>query len=320
MALRSERKNETKKETETEKSVNKQNQSAKQKKHRKRKKSQQSPEGVYSGQSEKRMTMQQSIQGENTSPVNCQRYNANTNPPIQMYGQYSQSLAQPQYYSQQQMINGPSCQTDQFPIQNMQNTMTSQAMNQAIMSRLDSIDNRLKSLDSIDQQLLNINGKISSLEVRMSENENTVKSIKNVVTDLEETKNFDSQALASLRDSQKRLERDVVSTHSLRKELQDIVEQNIRMNEELIDLKGRSMRDNLLFFNFPEQRQNKRNEPCIEKLFEFCELELGIVDARQTMKIDRAHRIGPPNSDKTRPIVAKFNFFQEKERIKRAAA
>ena len=60
--------------------------------------------------------------------------------------------------------------------------------------------------------------------------------------------------------------------------------------------------------------------PVLKKIFEFCELELGIVDARQTMKIDRAHRIGTPNSDKTRPIVAKFNFFQDKERIKRAAA
>lgn len=62
-----------------------------------------------------------------------------------------------------------------------------------------------------------------------------------MVTDLQESKIFDSLALASLGDFQKRLERDVVSTQSLRKELQDIVEQNIRMNEELIDLKGQKI-------------------------------------------------------------------------------
>ena len=36
-------------------------------------------------------------------------------------------------------------------------------------------------------------------------------------------------------------------------------------------------------------------------------------------KNDTAHRIGPPKPNKTRPIVAKFNYYRDKETIKKAA-
>ena len=61
------------------------------------------------------------------------------------------------------------------------------------------------------------------------------------------------------------------------------------------------------------------NEACIDKIFDFCELELGIDNVRQNVKIDRAHRIGQLRPNKIRPIVAKFNYFQDKETIKKAA-
>lgn len=52
-----------------------------------------------------------------------------------------------------------------------------QPLSQILMSRLDSIDNKLMSLDSINQQLTVINGKISNLQIRVVENEKTVKSL-----------------------------------------------------------------------------------------------------------------------------------------------
>ena len=92
------------------------------------------------------------------------------------------------------------------------------------------------------------------------------------------------------------------------------------MTEQLIDLKGRSMRDNLLFFGFPEPAHDARNEPCISKIFDFCEIELELTDVREKVKIDRAHRLGQRKANKIRPIVAKFNYFQDKENIKKAAS
>ena len=43
-------------------------------------------------------------------------------------------------------------------------------------------------------------------------------------------------------------------------------------------------------------------------------------NVRDTVKIDRAHRIGPYKPNKVRPIVAKFNFYQDKELIKHKCA
>ena len=43
-------------------------------------------------------------------------------------------------------------------------------------------------------------------------------------------------------------------------------------------------------------------------------------NVRRDIKIDRAHRLGAPKHGKVRPNVAKFNFFQDKELIKRKAS
>ena len=74
-------------------------------------------------------------------------------------------------------------------------------------------------------------------------------------------------------------------------------------------MQARSMRYNLLFFNFEEQRtpDDRKNENCIK-----------IIHDLSTIKIDRAHRVGGFITGKTCPIVAKFNFFQDKLSIKRS--
>lgn len=89
------------------------------------------------------------------------------------------------------------------------------------------------------------------------------------------------------------------------------------MRNELTDLKGRSMRNNLLFYNFPEQSTDQKNEKCEEKIYEFCELELEMPNVRSDVKIERAHRIGAFKRGKTRPIVARFNNYKDKEEIKK---
>lgn len=52
------------------------------------------------------------------------------------------------------------------------------------------------------------------------------------------------------------------------------------------------MRDTLLFFGLPESIHNPRIEPCVSKIFDFSEMELDMMDVRQTIKIDRAHKTG----------------------------
>lgn len=289
----------------------------KQTKQKKRKKSQVSPGGVMDDHAEKRAAV-------NSSPVNSQDMNSQSNTSsmsMPLYNNMSPNIGlnmAPYYMAPQAIINSQNLgQSPQFTTQNIQPGVS---LNQAIMSRLDSIDNRLKSLSMIEQQLVNINSKISTLDSRVTENENTVKLVQRTVSDLEESRNFDSRTLDTLKKGQTKIERDMVTNSKLTEELQSNKDYNSQIRDDIVDLKGRSMRDNLLFYNFPEQRQNQRNEQCMEKLYDFCELELGMADVRRDVKIDRAHRIGPPKPGKVRPIVAKFNFYQDKEQVKRKAA
>ena len=314
MAPKDERKKKGKNDSEIDKLVDQINQVPKQKKQKKRKKSQNSPEGKKCGQSEKRQTLQRTMQGAGTSPVTNQCYNNSPNPSIQPFMQGGNNMSQPQFYSSQ-VING-----GQLPYQGQgQGIMfpDAQPLSQILMSHLDSIDNKLKSLDSINQQLTGINRKISNLETRVVENESTVNNIQKTVADLEESKNFDTSQITSLSESQKRIDR---SHSKILNDLKKAQEQNAKMTEQLIDLKGRSMRDNLLFFGFPEPAHDARNEPCISKIFDFCEIKLELTDVRKKVKIDRAHRLGQRKANKIRPIVAKFNYFQNKENIKKAAS
>ena len=74
------------------------------------------------------------------------------------------------------------------------------------------------------------------------------------------------------------------------------------------------MRDNLLFFNVNEDER----ENTTEKIYEILERNLEIPNARDTIKIDRSHRIGRKREGQRKPraIVVKFNFHQDRERIR----
>jgi hypothetical protein len=120
---------------------------------------------------------------------------------------------------------------------------------------------------------------------------------------------------------------------------------NNSFTESIIDLKCRSMRDNLLFFGVNEGPRfdpivstfesgsiengftctqdsspstfssdpptysgtSESTENCAEKVFTFCEKILHISDPKAKIRIIRAHRIGKITPGKTRPIVAKFD-------------
>jgi hypothetical protein len=69
------------------------------------------------------------------------------------------------------------------------------------------------------------------------------------------------------------------------KELED---SNRRLQDSVVDLKARSMRDNLLFHNIDESEE----EDCTEVIYSLLEEKLDMPEARSSIKIDRAHRVG----------------------------
>ncbi|CAB3997350.1 Hypothetical predicted protein [Paramuricea clavata] len=95
------------------------------------------------------------------------------------------------------------------------------------------------------------------------------------------------------------------------KRLQSLEEQNTILNNRVIDLQARPMRDNLVFYNIEENEE----ENTTETLQSFLESRLGIENAK-SIKIDRSHRMGrKQRGTKPQAIVAKFNYFPDRERV-----
>ena len=99
-----------------------------------------------------------------------------------------------------------------------------------------------------------------------------------------------------------------------RQRIEKLEKDNAILNNSVIDLKARSMCDNLIFYNI-EEHEHENTTDIIHKLLEE---KMNIQDAAMKLKIDRSHRLGRrrERTDKPRPIVVKFNYHQDKEHIR----
>ena len=79
----------------------------------------------------------------------------------------------------------------------------------------------------------------------------------------------------------------------------------------------RSMRDNLILYRIPEQRE-ETDDDCVQKSLTFIEDNLKIQNARTEIKLHRAHRMRRFNPSKILPIIAKFAFFRIEKRLGKA--
>jgi hypothetical protein len=71
------------------------------------------------------------------------------------------------------------------------------------------------------------------------------------------------------------------------------------------------MRENLIFYGIKEDQQN---ENCEELVKNVCSEYLQI-DA-SNLSFDRVHRLGKMIAGKSRPIVAKFHYYKEREDVR----
>ena len=142
------------------------------------------------------------------------------------------------------------------------------------------------------------------------------------LSDIEVSRAYDSQTCDEIRSKQSSIDKQLLeattSKTSIVNQHEKLQAENARLSESIIDLQARSMRDNLLFYNFPEcsTGDERSSEKCTNKVLEFCENTLGIENASVNIKLDRAHRIGRYDPGKKRPIVAKFNYHQDKISVK----
>ena len=75
----------------------------------------------------------------------------------------------------------------------------------------------------------------------------------------------------------------------------------MELKADILDMKSRSMRDNLLFFGIPEDGKETDSQ-CSEKVLILIETKCGIKISSHNIVLQRAHRIGRFNNTKKIPI------------------
>lgn len=165
--------------------------------------------------------------------------------------------------------------------------------------------------DRTDDQAAPEELNILSLLTRLEGNQNIIikevfSQMNKVIAQLQNTNEFllkeNSELKSDVKSMKKRLDLTEGLVISVRK-------QNEQLNENVIDLKTRSMRDNLIFTGIPENE----NENTGETLKNFLKKEMKIPDVAN-LAFDRVHRMGPPGHQ-NRSIIAKMNPSSGKGKI-----
>ncbi|MES9880359.1 MAG: hypothetical protein ABW185_05695 [Sedimenticola sp.] len=177
------------------------------------------------------------------------------------------------------------------------------------MNDVKQIKQRMSKIDNIEKMVTKINLQVTDLETKVSTIDTSVIEVEEscsfINTESEKQKLCTEKTKSDLKTLQK-------TCHKLEENIKQYESQNAQLESKYTDLEARSMRDNLLFYGIPESDQTENCEQLVKQV---CTNKLHIPEAAE-MKFDRVHRLGQRSNNKTRPIVAKFHHYTDRETIR----
>lgn len=184
------------------------------------------------------------------------------------------------------------------------------------LNRIDSMETRLGAIEIQMSDIKQVTDSVSSLTTRVNTMELEVNTVKKTMSDVENN----TKAMSDIFDDVKKTSDLKLSTlrqetHQIRDQFKEAMNTMERQSEDLqksvVDLKSRSMRDNLVFSGIPE----RDDEDCEEVIQNFLKTKLKLVD---DISFERVHRMGKKDEFRTKPrrIVAKFSFFRDRELVR----
>ena len=100
----------------------------------------------------------------------------------------------------------------------------------------------------------------------------------------------------------------------LTKDVRELTQTVAFEKERAIKLESHSRRNNLIFYSIPEE-EKESTAKTEDLVFAFLEEKLKMQEEANDISIERAHRLGKRKENKSRPIIVKFSFHRDKERI-----
>lgn len=202
------------------------------------------------------------------------------------------------------------------------------------LNKIDNLESRLTKIEGIFKRLDVVENKVTKCETSVCELERERKEVRKIHTEMDKDMSGLSNLFDGAAKEMKEIQKEVKGeTKNMKKDVTDVKtklnsnsdsigrinaeleEVRDELKEDMLDLRCRSMRDNLLFCGIPEEEA----EDCEETVRRFMCDKMRV---RKDINFERVHRIGrKPSSPNARPrnIVAKFSHFKDRELVRKQA-
>ena len=169
----------------------------------------------------------------------------------------------------------------------------------------------MQSIDTTEKLVKTINAKVSDLETKTKELDIRVIQTEKACQFQSNENETNKKDLKSVKDDIKNLKK---NCDTMNKSSASLNNEAAAIEKRLTDLESRSMRDNLMFYGIKEEGDT---ENCGQLVKNLC-LNVLHVDDANDMLFDRAHRVGQKSAT-TRPIVVKFHYYSDREKVRQAS-
>ena len=146
------------------------------------------------------------------------------------------------------------------------------------------------------------------METKLQQLEHKVNEVESATSFL--SNEYDKQRL-EIDNTKTEVKKMKMSCNNIEHSQHEFIKEKELLNTKLSELEFRSMRDNLIFYGIPETADHEDCNPLVKELIE-TKLE---IDA-QGIIFDRVHRMGTNTAPKPRPIVGKFHYYSDRERVR----
>lgn len=174
-----------------------------------------------------------------------------------------------------------------------------------LMEDIKRIKISVSKIDSIEKTVNRISTKVDALDTK-------VKSIDDRLIEVENANSFYSEMYENTKKTVESTQSEIQKLDKKCKELETAINTSFEIREKVDDLESRSLRENLLFFGINETQ----GENCEDLVSDLIKTKLEI---DKQIEFDRVHRLGQRYPGKTRPIVAKFHKYKDRELVRNNA-
>ena len=191
-------------------------------------------------------------------------------------------------------------------------------MAEGVGSKLEAVLKKLEKLDTIESRLSQMHTTLASIEENVSRLDSDVEDLKtkskqlgSTVNELKESIEFNEEDISDLKLENQKLQQDICE-----------------LQKQLLYMETYSRRENVKFVGLLEEQVDNMNggdedhngaQAKIEDtrgiIYKFLEHQLKIPNARQKIEFQRLHRLGKSKNGSSRPIIARFLRYGDKELV-----